>query len=120
MMDNLVSTSNSNLLGDEEAHHGPKPENTANDKDDKHQFRIYDGSNLRVQEHYRDMRQYQTVEFYRRMEEKVRNKILLAIIISERDDSIVSHPHLSHFLLHRSVLLCRWTIPCAHDDGRSL
>lgn len=70
MMENLVVTNNSSsLLVDEEAPHGPKPENT---DEAKHQFRIYDGSNLRVQEHYRDMRQYQTVQFYRRMEEKVR------------------------------------------------
>ena len=74
MMDNLdISTSKTSSSRDEEEHHDPtnKPENEGDDKD-QHHFRIYDGSNLRVQEHYRDMRQYQTVQFYRRMEEKVR------------------------------------------------
>lgn len=36
------------------------------------EFRVYDEETTlpRVVEHYRDMRQYQTVDFYRRMEQK--------------------------------------------------
>lgn len=33
-------------------------------------FRNYDATEQRVLDHYRDMRTYETVEFYRRMEEK--------------------------------------------------
>lgn len=42
--------------------------NTKSDED----FRVYteEGSNGRVIEHYRDMRSKQTVDFYRRMEQK--------------------------------------------------
>mmetsp|Transcript_19108 Transcript_19108/g.24587 ORF Transcript_19108/g.24587 Transcript_19108/m.24587 type:complete len:303 (+) Transcript_19108:188-1096(+) len=36
----------------------------------KEEFRIYDGSNSRVERHYEDMRKYQTIDFYRRMEHK--------------------------------------------------
>ncbi len=44
---------------------------TSTNKEDE-EFRVYDeGTSLpRVVEHYRDMRQYQTIEFYRRMEQK--------------------------------------------------
>ena len=42
-----------------------------NEKDDE-DFRIYDvtESPVRVVEHYRDMRRFQTVEFYKKMENK--------------------------------------------------
>ena len=42
-----------------------------NDKADE-EFRVYDANSTpaRVIEHYRDMRQNQTVEFYKRMEKK--------------------------------------------------
>jgi inositol oxygenase len=44
---------------------------TSQEKSDE-EFRVYDEETSlpRVIEHYRDMRQYQTVDFYRRMEEK--------------------------------------------------
>eukprot|EP00522_Entomoneis_paludosa_P002472 CAMPEP_0172467612 /NCGR_PEP_ID=MMETSP1065-20121228/59410_1 /TAXON_ID=265537 /ORGANISM="Amphiprora paludosa, Strain CCMP125" /LENGTH=60 /DNA_ID=CAMNT_0013224807 /DNA_START=65 /DNA_END=244 /DNA_ORIENTATION=+ len=37
---------------------------------EKQDFRVYDGSNSRVEEHYKNMRMYQTVAFYRKMEHK--------------------------------------------------
>ena len=42
-----------------------------NDKADE-EFRIYDvkSSPVRVVEHYRDMRRFQTIEFYKKMEMK--------------------------------------------------
>ena len=73
---------------------------TNHKKDDE--FRVYDEatSEPRVVQHYKDMRMFQTVEFYRRMEEKYsfangRYRRLMTIeeAFVELENYIVSHVH---------------------------
>jgi hypothetical protein len=84
----------------------PKNFNTikTDDKADE-DFRIYseDTSLKRVVEHYRDMRRFQTVDFYRRMEQKYsfengnfRKRMTMEEAFTELEDYVVGFSRMAH------------------------
>jgi hypothetical protein len=68
-----------------------------NDKADEDFRNYYEGTSLkRVVEHYRDMRRFQTVDFYRRMEQKCsfengnfRRRMTIEEAFTELEDYVV-------------------------------
>ena len=82
-----------------------------NDKLDE-DFRVYseETSEKRVVEHYRDMRKFQTVNFYRKMEEKYsfeegscRKMMTIEEAFAELENYVVSEEKLSSLDFHQSV-----------------